>query len=244
MSSMRPSRLLIADSQRAFSDVIAAAIRVENDFTVVDTVPSTEMASRILDLRQVDVLLLDVELLMADTAELVRWLRRLCERLPTVIVTDMEDPSLAIAAVRAGVRSWVPKRLDLHHLISVVRGIRDGESWFPPPLLGAVLTELARSAQPSPAQRKLATLTRRERQILQCMVNGLDRGAIAAQLFLSSNTVRTHVQNLLGKLEVHSGLEAVALAARAGIVPGGTPGEAAAFAGAAGTWPATNLNQH
>ncbi|WP_250280655.1 MULTISPECIES: response regulator transcription factor [unclassified Frankia] len=247
MSSMQPSRLLIVDSQRAFSSVIAAAIRIENDFTVLDAVPSLETANRILDMRQVDILLLDVELLGEDAAELARRLRRLCERLPTIVVTDLDDPRLAAAAVRAGVRSWVPKRLGLRHLISVVRGIRDGESWFPPSLLGAVLTELARSAQPSPAQRKLATLTRRERQILQCMVNGLDRGAIAAQLFLSSNTVRTHVQNLLGKLEVHSGLAAVALAARAGIALDGAPDEAAdfvvAFDGAAGPWPPAGLSR-
>ncbi len=238
---MQPSRILIADSQRAFSGVLAAAMRAEHDFTVVDVVHNAEAATRVLEMREVDILLLDVELLGEDAAELVRRLRRLCDRLPTVVVTDMDDPRLATAAVRSGVRSWVPKRLGLHHLMSVVRGTRNGESWFPPSLLGPVLTDLARSAQPSPAEKKISTLTYRERQILQCMVNGLDRNTIAARLFLSSNTVRTHVQNLLGKLEVHSGLEAVALAARAGIAFDETPDEAADEAPV--PWPLAKFNQ-
>ncbi len=241
ISSMQPSRILIVDSQRAFSGVLAAAIRAENDFTVVDVVHNADAATRVLEMREVDILLLDVELFGEDAAELARRLRRLCDRLPTVVVTDMDDPRLATAAVRAGVRSWVPKRLGLQHLMSVVRGTRNGESWFPPSLLGPVLADLARSAQPSPAEKKISTLTYRERQILQCMVNGLDRSTIATRLFLSSNTVRTHIQNLLGKLEVHSGLEAVALAARAGIACDDTADETADEASA--PWPLAKFNQ-
>ncbi|WP_322761764.1 response regulator transcription factor [Frankia sp. Cr2] len=214
---MRPSRVLILDSQRAVSGALAVALRAEHDFEVVDAVHTADAATAVLGIRDVDILLLDAELLRGDGVDLIRQLLlRRSDRLPIVVMTDIDDPRLATAAVRAGVSSWVPKRLGLQHLMSVLRGARNGESWFPPPLLGAVLADLAHP-QPSPAEKKISGLTCREREILQCMVNGFDRTAMARHFFLSSNTVRTHIQNLLGKLDVHSAQEAVALAARAGI---------------------------
>ncbi|WP_239405148.1 response regulator transcription factor [Frankia sp. Cj3] len=214
---MTPSRVLILDSQRAVSGALAVALHAEHDFEVVKTVHTVEAAATVLGILDVDILLLDAELLRGDGVDIIReLLLRRSDRLPIVVMTDIDDSRLATEAVRAGVSSWVPKRLGLQNLMSVLRGARNGESWFPPPLLGAVLADLARP-QPSPAEEKISTLTSREREILQCMVNGFDRTAIARRLFLSSNTVRTHIQNLLGKLDVHSAQEAVALAARAGI---------------------------
>jgi two-component system NarL family response regulator len=100
-------------------------------------------------------------------------------------------------------------------MVRVVRGVSRGEAWLTPDLLGLVLTDLtARTrAQASP----LEVLTPREHEVLQCLVDGLSRAEVAARLRLSENTVRTHTQNLIAKLGVHSTLESVALALRSGM---------------------------
>ena len=85
-----------------------------------------------------------------------------------------------------------------------------------PDLFGRVLTDLV--AEPAaPPPDPLASLTMREHEVLQCLVDGLGRAEIAARLHVSANTVRTHTQNLLAKLGVHSTLESVAVALRYGL---------------------------
>jgi DNA-binding NarL/FixJ family response regulator len=89
--------------------------------------------------------------------------------------------------------------------------------------LGDVLSRLVSSDPPDLTARLLGDLTPREREVLQCMVDGLSRAEIAARLALSANTVRTHAQNLLAKLDLHSALEAITLAMRAGMRPRNPP---------------------
>ncbi|MGH8967660.1 MAG: response regulator transcription factor, partial [Actinomycetes bacterium] len=92
--------------------------------------------------------------------------------------------------------------------------------WIPPEVLGEVLRRVvAGDAEPEAGRRMLAVLTPREREVLQCMVDGLGRAEIAGRLGLSANTVRTHTQNLLAKLDTHSALEAITLAMRCGMRP-------------------------
>ena len=87
-------------------------------------------------------------------------------------------------------------------------------------LLTGVLRELtAARKHRTESERLVESLTPREREVLRCMVAGLGRKAVAERLFLSPHTVRTHMQNVLGKLGVHSTLAAVALARRAGVGP-------------------------
>lgn len=134
------------------------------------------------------------------------------------VLTAASDPELVVDAVRRGARAWLPKTVDTAHLLRVLRGVARGESWIPPDLLGHVLGRL--TAQPAPAEPDpMATLTARERDVLQCAVDGLSKLEIARRLFLSPNTVRTHTHNMLGKLPAHSMLEAVYFARRHGMRP-------------------------
>ena len=92
--------------------------------------------------------------------------------------------------------------------------------WLPGLLLGAVLDRLL-VTQRGPSPSPLDALTKRELDVLRCMVAGLDQAAIASRLYLSANTVRTHRRRALAKLNVHSSLEAVFVARRAGVQPYG-----------------------
>jgi DNA-binding NarL/FixJ family response regulator len=207
---------LIVDAQKTFGAALAVALCAQPDLSIADVAASGENAAAALDSDDADVLLIDLEMPGENGIEIVTKLRRKNSGLRVVVISDLQDPAVAVAAVQAGVNAWVPKRLGLRDLLGVIRGVQAGESWFPPALLGPVLADLAHP-EPSPEAQKIASLTARERQILLYMVEGLDRQAIARVLYLSTNTVRTHIQNLLGKLDAHSGVEAIAIAVRAGM---------------------------
>ncbi|WP_035798467.1 response regulator transcription factor [Kitasatospora mediocidica] len=167
---------------------------------------------------------------------------RACHSYPglrAVVLAVEDDPRRAVRALYAGAAGWVAKESSLTRLLAVLRGVLRGETHLPPALLTGVVRELTTARRDrTESERLIETLTPREKQVLRCMVAGLGRQAVAERLYLSPHTVRTHMQNVLGKLGVHSTLAAVALARRAGIgpaepvpapaVPGGSPQEPAA----------------
>ncbi|GAU68635.1 putative two-component response regulator [Streptomyces sp. NBRC 110611] len=155
-----------------------------------------------------------------DGIALVSGLRSSHPYLRTVVLADRDDPRRAAAALQAGASGWVAKDCSLSRLLAVIRGVLRDETHLPPALLTGVLRELtAARKHRSESERLVESLTPREREVLRCMVAGLGRKAVAERLFLSPHTVRTHMQNVLGKLGVHSTLAAVALARRAGVGP-------------------------
>ncbi|HEY3478378.1 MAG TPA: response regulator transcription factor, partial [Streptomyces sp.] len=138
----------------------------------------------------------------------------------TVVLAERDDARRAARALQAGASGWVAKDCSLSRLLAVVRGVLRDETHLPPALLTGVLRELtAARRHRTESERLVESLTPREQEVLRCMVAGLGRKAVAERLFLSPHTVRTHMQNVLGKLGVHSTLAAVALARRAGVGP-------------------------
>ncbi|MEU9122970.1 response regulator transcription factor [Streptomyces sp. NPDC048506] len=243
---MQRIRVLVVDDHRIFAESLAAALAAEQDVDVA-AAGSAPAALRSLDRaagdgRRFDVLLADADLaapLLAVPAQppgpareavprscprdgiaLVSGLRTSHPYLRTVVLADRDDPRRAAAALQAGASGWVAKDCSLSRLLAVIRGVLRDETHLPPALLTGVLRELtAARKHRSESERLVESLTPREREVLRCMVAGLGRKAVAERLFLSPHTVRTHMQNVLGKLGVHSTLAAVALARRAGVGP-------------------------
>ncbi|MEU9302629.1 response regulator transcription factor [Streptomyces sp. NPDC048269] len=144
----------------------------------------------------------------------------------TVVLAERDDPRRAALALQAGASGWVAKDCSLSRLLAVIRGVLREETHLPPALLTGVLRELtAARKHRTDSERLVESLTPREHEVLRCMVAGLGRKDVAARLFLSPHTVRTHMQNVLGKLGVHSTLAAVALARRAGVRPADLAGD-------------------
>ena len=139
-----------------------------------------------------------------------------------MILSGVTDIDPMVTALRRGAVGWLPKTESADLVSSVIRGAAGRGGWIPPAILGEVLRRLL--AEDAPDTDDLAELTPREREVLRCMVDGLNRPEIADRLGLSANTVRTHTQNLLGKLDAHSALEAITVAMRAGMRPSG-PGD-------------------
>ncbi len=155
-----------------------------------------------------------------DGISLVAGVRSAHPAVRTVVLAERDDPRRAAAALQAGAGGWVAKDCSLSRLLAVIRGVLRDETHLPPALLTGVLRELtAARKHRTESERLVESLTPREREVLRCMVAGLGRKAVAERLYLSPHTVRTHMQNVLGKLGVHSTLAAVALARRAGVGP-------------------------
>lgn len=215
------TRVLIVDDHKVFADALSWRLNAEPDLEVVAVANTPNAALRAIDLRDPDVVVLDVELAEnGDGIDLIRSLQETSPGTRVLVVTAHDDPSTAVRAVGAGARAFVPKDTPSDELVVVVRAVMAGETRVPPQLLTEVISSLRRvNAEQNEWQQKLARLTAREREVLELMVAGLDRAAIAKRLYLSINTVRTHNKNILSKLDVHSSLEAVSVALRAGMRP-------------------------
>jgi DNA-binding NarL/FixJ family response regulator len=235
-------RVLVVDDHRIFAESLAAALAAEPDVEVA-AAGSGPAALRCLDRaaaegRRIDVMLVDADLgtAVADTPQpvvngsaqdtpgdgiaLVAGVRSAQPAVRTVVLAERDDPRRAALALQAGACGWVAKDCSLSRLLTVIRGVLRDETHLPPALLTGVLRELTAARKHRTESEELVeSLTPREREVLRCMVAGLGRKAVAERLYLSPHTVRTHMQNVLGKLGVHSTLAAVALARRAGVGP-------------------------
>ncbi|MBT2452194.1 response regulator transcription factor [Streptomyces sp. ISL-43] len=240
-------RVLVVDDHRIFAESLAAALAAEPDVDV-SAAGSGPAALRCLERaaaegRRFDVLLVDADLAAVagavpaqrepgsgpppgtDGIALVAGVRVSHPGVRTVVLAERDDPRRAALALQAGASGWVAKDCSLSRLLAVVRGVLREETHLPPALLTGVLRELtAARKHRTDSERLVESLTPREHEVLRCMVAGLGRKDVAARLFLSPHTVRTHMQNVLGKLGVHSTLAAVALARRAGVRPADLPG--------------------
>lgn len=211
------THVLILDDYATFADALASRLDAEPGVQARATT-TVEQARWALDECPFDVLLLDINL---DGHNGLRFAGEALSEYPgmrIVVVTADADDSLAVEAVRIGVSAWVPKDESIEHLVSAIRGALRGETWIPPRILTLVLADL-KSGRGDQREHDvlLAKLTRREKEVLGYLVAGVSVDAIAGQLYLSRNTVRTHIQNVLAKLGVHSALAAVAIARRAGL---------------------------
>ncbi|MFF9865112.1 LuxR C-terminal-related transcriptional regulator [Streptomyces sp. NPDC013953] len=242
-------RVLVVDDHRIFAESLAAALAAEPDVDVA-AAGSGPAAMRCLERaaaegRRFDVALVDADLGagtaptaappravpdhgedVVDGISLVAGVRSGQPAVRTVVLAEKDDPRRAALALQAGASGWVAKDCSLQRLLTVIRGVLRDETHLPPALLTGVLRELTTARRHrTESERLVESLTPREREVLRCMVAGLGRKAVAERLFLSPHTVRTHMQNVLGKLGVHSTLAAVALARRAGVGPAELAGD-------------------
>jgi two-component system, NarL family, nitrate/nitrite response regulator NarL len=175
-----------------------------------------EEALDALGKRDFDVILVDLGL--PDQSGLAVGARILEDR-PTaklLAVTGFDDPHAVKEALRIGFRGYVTKDVRAQRFVSAIKAVLDGQVVIPRQLASAVGG--ARSAEERHAALLAQQLTDREREVLALLVEGAGGAEIAERLSISTNTVRTHVQSVLTKLQVHSRLEAATFAVRHGLV--------------------------
>jgi two-component system nitrate/nitrite response regulator NarL len=214
------TRILLVDDHRLFSEVIRSTLEGMG----MDVLPVATTGSEGLDVarrERPDIVLLDIGL--PDESGLVVG-EKILEEMPdtkVVAVTSLIDPRAVAEAVRLGFRGYVTKDTPVNQFVSSIQAVLDGNVVMPKQLARAAAGD--RSPEEQHAAMLVKQLTDREREVLQLLAEGSRGTQIAERLGISPNTVRTHVQSILTKLQVHSRLEAAAFAVRHGLIK--TPGE-------------------
>jgi DNA-binding NarL/FixJ family response regulator len=215
---MSPVRLLIVDDHQVFAEGLEALFRAEPDFEPMPPVSDPGQVVGVARSRQPDAVIMDVQLGRGSGIELTAQLTALPAPPVVVVLTAYTDVATAIDALQAGATGFVSKDGPAEHIVTAVRAAALGGTWFPAGMLGMLLGAAA-SPLAEPFSQPLGQLTEREREVLRLMVSGLDRKGIAARLYRSPDTVKTHVRNIAAKLGTQSATEAVAVALSAGLRP-------------------------
>jgi DNA-binding NarL/FixJ family response regulator len=212
---VRQVGVLVVHHHRLYADAVARRINDEPEVRVSGIASTGAAAATAINVLDPRVVVLDMELRDVSSLELTaRW----SARVPPIAVAAIlgsDDRAAMVRAIRAGASGVASKHGPMADLVSAVKALALGQCWIPTRLLAGIVTEMRLSRPPNVFDEKLARLTAREREILDRMAAGHDRAAIADDLGISVNTVRTHAQNLLSKLDVHSTLEAASMAHRA-----------------------------
>jgi len=223
-----PITIVIADDHRSFGEAMQIALDREQDLTVIEVVGDGELAVTTTLETEPDVVLMDLRMPGTDGIEATRRIRTQGGRSAIVILTGEDDDAILARAIQAGARGLLPKTSAVQDVASAVRRAYAGEPLHRPSEVNRVLrAERNRSERDRDLERRVERLTPRELEILQAMADGLSPEVITERLGMSRHTLRTHTQNILTKLGVHSKTDAVVAAIRFGKAtpPGRTPSD-------------------
>jgi DNA-binding NarL/FixJ family response regulator len=216
---MTQIRLVVLEGQRTLADALAWRLASEPDLTLVAVTDSAAAVHRLIDGHHVDIVLLDRELQqsLSIAAELARSRGVISQPVRVIMLGTVPEAVRTVQALRSGIVGWVPKEESVEQLLRVIRGAMRDETWLPAGAVSPVLRLLLheRDEREASAKHPLASLTPREREVLAYLAEGIGRREAADRMQLSAHTVRSHLQNLMAKLGVHTTLEAVAVARQA-----------------------------
>ena len=217
----RPVTLLICDDHRVLTDALAIVVGLDDGLELVappvqDPQSAIDLCAEFLP----DVVLMDVDLKSAMSGiDATRAIKENSPATKVIIMTAHDDDRLLVDAVEAGASGFLSKDDAAEDVLAAVKSAAEGEVLIDPATLARLLPQVAREReQQRDALALLDDLTDREREILTLLAQGMRNEDIATQLYISPQTVQTHVRNILGKLRVHSKLEAVAFAVRHGAI--------------------------
>lgn len=195
------------------ASALAAALDVEDDLHVVATTADSAGVGTALRDHRVDVVLLDLRLGDGvDALALTPEIRAVAPAAKVVVLSAWSDDRSIARAIEAGCHGYLLKEQHVEELVDGIRAVVENEAVFAP----AIMRRAFGLLQPSRSNGLI--LSARELDVLQRLGDGLSTAAIASTLFVSVNTVRNHVQNIMHKLGVHSRLEAVARGVRSGLI--------------------------
>ncbi|MEV5749898.1 response regulator transcription factor [Actinoallomurus sp. NPDC052308] len=207
---MTSIRLLVVDDQAAIRDALAVMLDLDPDITVVGTAANGEEAVTAVGEHDPQVVLMDLHMPVMGGVEATRRILAARPGLPVVVLTTFEDDESILAALRAGARGYLTKDSDRTRIVQAVRGAHAGQAVLDPDVQSRLLTLATRA--PAPELDTPMPLTAREREVLDLIGQGLRNNEIARRLYITESTVKTHINNLFAKADLHSRADAVRLA--------------------------------
>ena len=207
------TRVVIIDDHVVFAESLSRLLASESDLVVVGVASTAADGIAIVTQTRPDVVLIDYQMPDQNGVLATRQIKSTDARIKVVMLTGSADDSVLVAAIEAGCSGFITKDQAASSVTDAVRAAAAGEAVISPAMLVRLLPRLNGTHVGIGAD-----LTEREREVLSLVARGLANKEIAAELFLSVNTIRNYVQSILDKLGAHSKLEAVATAVREGLV--------------------------
>ena len=208
-------RVLIVEDHPLFRDGLRGLLETTEDLQVAGEAATGEAAVTLARKLQPDVILMDLNLPGLHGIEATRQITGDSPRINVLVLTMFEDDESVFSALRAGARGYLLKGASQDETLRAIRAVANGEAIFGPSIAARVMRYFA--APPGRAQQPFPELTDREREILQLIAHGSTNEIIADTLVLSLKTVRNHVSNICGKLQVADRSQAVIRAREAGL---------------------------
>jgi two-component system NarL family response regulator len=213
-----PIRVLIADDHALFRRGLEMVLDEEDDIELVgqasDGAEARGKAAEALP----DVVLMDIRMPKISGIEACRAMKEAAPSTKIVMLTISDEEEDLFEAIRAGASGYLLKDIPLDEVAEAVRAVHGGQSLISPAMAGKLLTEFATLARRTEEERvqqvPAPKLTDRETEVLTLVAKGMNNREIARELFISENTVKNHVRNILEKLQIHSRMEAVMIALR------------------------------
>jgi len=227
-SDNRRIRVLFVEDHQLLADALAALLGREPDIEVVG-IARTVAEARELARERLDVVLMDYHLPDGTGADATRSIKARWPAARVVMVTALTDDETVLESIQAGADGYITKDRAADDLVQAVRAAHAGETLLPRSVIVEIARRVAAAREQGEERRMIEPLTPRELEVLRSLTEGLSTPEICDRLFIAPNTLRTHVQNIMGKLRVHSKLEAVAFALRYRLVEPPRPEDA--FAG-------------
>lgn len=210
-----PIKVLIVDDHILFAESIRKTLEA-NGLIVLGIAGSEQDALPLARSGHPDLVLMDLNLPDADGADVARKILIECPDAKVLVVTSITSNRRVTELIRDGFQGYLTKDTPLAQFVSAVRAAIDGQVVMPMRVARAVAG--SRTQDETDAALLAEHLTVREREVLALLASGATSEVIAEELSVSLNTVRTHIQNVLTKLQVHSRLEAATFAVKYGIV--------------------------
>ena len=206
-------RVLLVDDQPLVRAGMRLILEPEPDIEIAGECADGDEVLDAVDRLHPDIVVMDVRMRRMDGATATRLLRKRDAAPPVLVLTTFDDDETVAAALGAGAAGFILKDAPGEDLIRAVSIVADGGSWLDPQVAGRVLETYRRvSGRVAPADARLALLTDRERDVLREVATGANNAEVASALYVSEATVKTHLGNILAKLDLRDRAAAIVFA--------------------------------
>jgi DNA-binding NarL/FixJ family response regulator len=215
-NSGEPIRVLVVDDHALFRRGLQMVLEQEPDVEVVGEASDGSEAVTVASDTLPDVVLMDVRMPRRGGIDACTAIKDAVPSAKIIMLTISDEEADLYEAVRAGAMGYLLKEISIEEVASAIRAVHGGQSLISPSMASKLLTEFAAMSRRSEERQQVPTprLTDREMEVLKLVARGLNNRDIAKELFISENTVKNHIRNILEKLQLHSRMEAVVYAVR------------------------------
>jgi len=213
-AGVEPVRVLVVDDQELFRRGLIMLLSGDTDIEVVgeasDGISATELAVKTAP----DVILLDVRMPRRTGVEACRGIKEAVPSAKIIMLTVSDEEADLYESVKNGASGYLLKDSSIEEVAQAIRVVNEGQSLISPSMAVKLIDEFKQMSKPEREQGPTLRLTERELEVLRLVAKGLNNREVAKELFISENTVKNHVRNILEKLQLHSRMEAVMYAMR------------------------------